>query len=557
MSHDWYKYYPVGVEHDINLAKEKSIAHALEAACKKYEGSIALTCMGTDMTYREMDRLANQFASYLQHKVGLKKGDRLALMLPNIIQFPIAFYAAQKIGVICVNTNPLYTPREMRHQFKDSGAKAIVILDLVTHNLEQCIKDTDIKTVIVTAIGDQLPAWKGFLVGSVMKLKGMVKPYTLACTSFKDALRQGSKTPHTAVAVNLDDIAVLQYTGGTTGVSKGAMLLQRNILANMLQIRNIAHTHIKDGSEIVLTAIPLYHIFALSVNFLAFLAMGQRMVLVPKPVPVANLNKVFKKYSITVMTGVNTLFNALANDAGFQANPPRSLKIALGGGMAVQEAVNKQWQKLTGNAIVEGFGLTESSPVTHVNPLDENMRVGSIGVPLASTDAKCVDASGKEVPNGETGELIVKGPQVMAGYWQLPEETAKTLKDGWLWTGDMARRDNDGFFYIVDRKKDMILVSGFNVFPNEVEEVLVSHPKVLEAAVIGIPDANSGEAVKAFVVAKDPSLTIDELKKHCSEQLTGYKRPRHFEMRKELPKSNIGKILRRELRDADPQAKKA
>ncbi len=553
MSHDWYKYYPAGVDRDINLGNQKSIAHALEQACKKYDGHIALTCMGTDMTYREFDRLANQFASYLQNKIGLKKGDRLALMLPNIIQFPIAFFAAQKIGVICVNTNPLYTPREMRYQFKDSGAKAIVILDLVAHNLEQCIKETDIKTVVVTSIGDQLPAWKGLLVDTVMKLKGMVKPHKLEHTGFKDALRMGAEKAHTPGDVNMDDIAVLQYTGGTTGVSKGAMLLQRNILANMLQIRNIAQTHVKEGSEQVLTAIPLYHIFALSVNFLAFLAMGQRMILVPKPVPVSNLNKVFRKYKITVMTGVNTLFNALANNPEFQANPPRTLKIALGGGMAVQESVNKQWQKLTGNAIVEGFGLTESSPVTHVNPLDQNMRVGSVGVPVASTEAKCVDPEGKEVAIGEPGELIVKGPQIMAGYWQRPDETAKTIKNGWLWTGDIAKRDTDGFFYIVDRKKDMILVSGFNVFPNEVEEVLVSHPKVLEAAVIGIPDEASGEAVKAFVVAKDSSLTVDELRKHCSEQLTGYKRPRHFELRKDLPKSNIGKILRRELRDAQLQ----
>jgi long-chain acyl-CoA synthetase len=554
MSHDWYKYYPAGVAREIDVSKEKNIASALENACKRFENLTALTCMGTDMTYRELDRLANQFASYLQNKVGLKKGDRIALMMPNIIQFPIAFYAAQKIGVICVNTNPLYTPREMRHQFKDSGAKAIVILDLVAHNLEQVIKDTDIKTVVITGIGDQLPAWKGFAISTVMKLKGMVKPYNLPFTKFKDALRQGAEKAHTPVDVRLDDIAVLQYTGGTTGISKGAMLLQSNILANMLQIRNIAQTHVKDGAENVLTAIPLYHIFALSVNFLAFLAMGQRMILVPKPVPVSNLNKIFGKYDITVMTGVNTLFNALANDPGFQANPPRSLKIALGGGMAVQEAVNKQWQKLTGNAIVEGFGLTESSPVTHVNPLDEHLRIGSVGIPVASTEAKCVDAEGKEVPIGESGELIVKGPQIMAGYWQRPDETAKTLKNGWLYTGDIGKRDKDGFFYIVDRKKDMILVSGFNVFPNEVEEVLVSHPKVLEAAVVGVPDAQSGEAVKAFVVAKDQSLTIDELKKYCSENLTGYKRPRHIELRQSLPKSNIGKILRRELRDGGGQA---
>jgi long-chain acyl-CoA synthetase len=355
--------------------------------------------------------------------------------------------------------------------------------------------------------------------------------------------------------VTHDDIAVLQYTGGTTGVSKGAMLLQRNILANMAQIQNIAKGNILEGQEIVLTALPLYHIFALTVNFLAFLAMGQRMVLVPKPIPLDNLIKIFKKYPITVMTGINTLFNGLCNNSEFKTNPPKSLKIALGGGMAVQAAVNKQWQQLTGQPIVEGFGLTEASPVTHVNPLNDNLRVGSVGVPVASTESKIVGEDGKEMPIGEPGELIIKGPQIMAGYWQRPDETAKTLKNGWLWTGDIAKRDADGFFYIVDRKKDMILVSGFNVYPNEVEDVIVMHPKVLEAAVIGVPDDKSGEAVKAYVVAKDKSLTADELRKHCSEQLTGYKRPRYFEFRDNLPKSNIGKIIRRELRDEKPGAK--
>jgi long-chain acyl-CoA synthetase len=382
-----------------------------------------------------------------------------------------------------------------------------------------------------------------------MRIKGMIPRHGLAAIPFKKALALGAKRPVEKPALSHDDLALLQYTGGTTGVSKGAMLLQRNILANMAQIQHVARGHVLDGQEVVLTALPLYHIFALSVNFLTFLAMGQRMLLVPKPVPLKNLIKVFKSYPITVMTGVNTLFNALANDKHFRAHPPASLKIALAGGMALQDAVNKHWQKLTGQPIIEGFGLTESSPVSHVNPLSANPRIGSVGIPVASTDAKVVDEAGQEVPIGEAGELLIKGPQVMAGYWQRPDETAKALRDGWLWTGDVAKRDEDGFFYIVDRKKDMILVSGFNVFPNEIEEVLVAHPKVLEAAVIGVPDAGSGEAVKAFVVPRDQSLTIDELRKHCSEQLTNYKRPRHFEFRKDLPKSNVGKILRRELRD--------
>jgi len=554
VSHEWYKFYPAGVEHEIDLSSWKSIADALEKACAKYPDKIALTCLGANLTYRQMDRLAEQFAAFLQHEAGLKKGDRLAIMLPNMMQFPIAFFAAQKLGVICVNTNPLYTPREMRYQFKDSGAKAIVMIDLFMNNLEQIIKDTEIKTVIVTSLADQLPAWKGLALKTVMRLKGMIPQHSLAAIPFKAALATGSAHSYEKPSISHDDVAVLQYTGGTTGISKGAILLQSNILANMAQIQNCAKGRVLDAQEVVLTALPLYHIFALTVNFLAFLAMGQQMILLPKPIPVDNIIKIFRKFPITIMTGVNTLFNALINHPDFQARPPKHLKIALGGGMAVQEVVNRNWQKLTGQAIVEGFGLTESSPVTHVNPLSNDLRMGSIGVPVASTEAKIVDEQGNEVGLGEPGELLVRGPQVMAGYWQRPDETAKALRNGWLWTGDIAKRDVDGFFYIVDRKKDMILVSGFNVFPNEVEEVLAAHPKVLEAAVIGVPDGNSGEAVKAFVVAKDQSLTIDELRQHCTEQLTGYKRPRHFEFRQELPKSNVGKILRRELRDVTPKA---
>ncbi len=550
MSHDWYKFYPEACEHEIDTSQWQSIADALEQACKKFDNKIALTCMGTDVTYRQFNRLADNFASYLQNTLGLKKGDRLEIMAPNIIQFPIAFFAAQKIGVICVNTNPLYTPREMQHQFKDSGAKALIIVDLFMDKLEKCLADTDIEQIVVTSVGDQLPLWKAALVKTVMKLKKLIPNHNLDATTFKEALAIGSKSKHQKADVNMEDIAILQYTGGTTGVSKGAMLLQNNVLANVAQIQNCAKGVILEGEETVMTALPLYHIFALSVNFLAFICMGQRMVLVPKPIPVENMIKIFRKYEITAMTGVNTLFNALLNNEDFVRNPPKSLKMAMGGGMAVQKAVNNSWQSLTGLPIVEGFGLTETSPVTHVNPMNENIRIGSIGIPVASTQAKVLDPDGNEVAIGETGELVIKGPQVMAGYWQRPEETQKTIKDGWLWTGDMSKRDEDGFFYIVDRKKDMILVSGFNVYPNEVEGVLVMHPKVLEAAVIGVEDPKSGEAVKAYVVAKDKSLTIDELKEHCAEQLTGYKRPKYFDFIDELPKTNVGKILRRELRDS-------
>jgi long-chain acyl-CoA synthetase len=417
------------------------------------------------------------------------------------------------------------------------------------HNLEAVIKDTEIKNVIVTSVGDQLPALKGLLVKTVLKLKGQIPKHSLQAVTFKDALHLGSQKPYAPPKLSLDDLAMLQYTGGTTGVSKGAMLLQRNILSNIAQIRAVASSHITYGEELVLTALPLYHIFALSVNFLTFLTMGHQMILVPKPIPIVNVIKIFKKYRITVMTGVNTLFNALINHPNFVENPPKSLKIALGGGMAVQDTVNKKWTAITGRPIIEGFGLTEASPVTHVNPLTGSPRSNSIGLPLPSTEAKIVDDDGREVKVGETGELIIRGPQVMAGYWQKDDETRLTLRDGWLFTGDVARRDHDGFFFVVDRKKDMILVSGFNVFPNEVEEVIASHPKVLECAVVGIPDANSGEAVKAYVVPKDPSLSEGELREYCDQNLTNYKRPKLIEFRKELPKTNVGKILRRELRD--------
>ena len=549
MQHLWHAHYPKGLKPEIDLSGVKSIAGVLEGACKRFADLPALTCMGADLSYKELDRLANRFAAFLQNTLGLQKGDRLALMMPNIMQFPIAFYAAQKIGVICVNTNPLYTPREMRHQFKDSGAKAIVIIDLFVNHLEEIIKETDIEHVVVTSIGDQLPFWKGALIKQVLKFKKMIPKHSLKVTSFKDALAAGAKSSHQPVEVSQDDIAILQYTGGTTGLSKGAMLTQRNILANMAQIKHAAHGIIGEGEETVLTALPLYHIFALSVNFLSFLAMGQRMILVPKPIPISNCVAIFKKYKITIMTGVNTLYNALNNDSGFKALAPKSIKVALAGGAALQDSVNRAWQKITGNRIVEGFGLTEASPVTHVNPLNSEPRVGSIGVPLASTDARVVDESGKDVAIGEVGELIVTGPQVMAGYWQRKEETAKSIRNGWLWTGDMAKISEEGFFYIVDRKKDMILVSGFNVYPNEVEQVIAEHPKVLECAVVGVPDGASGEAVKAFIVAKDKSLTAEEIKNHCRDKLTGYKRPRHIEFRDSLPKTNIGKILRRELRD--------
>ncbi len=553
---DWSQYYASDAPTKLDFGKVKTISAAIESACLRFANQAAVTALDTTLTYRQLDRLASKFAAYLQQDLGLKKGDRLAIMLPNVLQFPIAFLAAQKIGVICVNTNPLYTPREMRHQFADSGVTAIVIMDLFLDKLEAVIKDTQIKHVIATNVADQLPVWKGFAVKAVMRFKKLIPKHNLTVHSFPRGLALGNESKLERPDIGLDDIALLQYTGGTTGLSKGAMLTQRNILANMQQIRHACWGQIEEGSETVLTALPLYHIFALTVNFIAFLAMGEHLILVPKPVPIANTIKIFKKYNITLVTGVNTLYNSINNDKEFKKLSIRSVKFALAGGMALQESVSKAWQQITGNRIVEGFGLTESSPLSHLNPLGQPPRKGSIGVPVLGTDSMVVDEKGAQVAIGEPGELLIKGPQVMAGYWQRADDTANTVKSGWLWTGDIAKMDADGYFFIVDRKKDMILVSGFNVYPNEIEEVIAAHPKVVEAAVIGLPDKTSGESVHAYVVAKDPSLSIEELRNWCKDQLTGYKRPRHIEFRESLPKTNVGKILRRELRD-EALAKKA
>ncbi len=550
MSHVWLEHYPANVNSEIQLSEGTNIGSLIESTCRQYSSKIALTCMGADLTFRQFDRLASDFAAYLQNHLKLGKGDRMAIMLPNVIQFPIAFYAATKIGVICVNTNPLYTAREMKHQFKDSGAKTLVIMDLFLDKLEEILADTDIENVIVTSIGDQLPIWKGLAISLVLKLKGLIPKHQLSVTSFKECLRQGSGQSVERPEIGLDDIALLQYTGGTTGVSKGAMLTQRNVIANMRQIQEWAKPYVLKGDETILTALPLYHIFAVTVNFLAFLTLGGRMILLPKPVPIENTAKAFKKYKITVMTGVNTLFNALNNCSMFKESPPKDLKFALAGGMALQQSVAKSFQTITGTKVIEGFGLTEASPVTHCNPLHVDAPASSIGVPVPSTEAKVVDDNGKELAVGEVGELIVRGPQVMKGYWQRDDETAKCIKEGWLWTGDMAKMDAGGYFYIVDRKKDMILVSGFNVYPNEIEDVIASHPKVMEVAAVGVPHEEKGEVVKVCVVKKDPSLTEAEIHQFCEKNLTGYKRPKIITFLDELPKTNVGKILRRELREA-------
>jgi long-chain acyl-CoA synthetase len=556
MHFDWHKHYPQEFPKTIDLSHYKNIPQAISDACHKFSERPALTCMGTTITYRQMDRLSSQFASYLQRRLGVAKGDRVAVMLPNIMQFPVVFLAIQKIGAISVNTNPQYTPREMLHQFKDSGAKTIVIIDLFAHKLEDILEETEIKDVIITSIADQMPPLKALVTGMAMRFKGLIPKHGIKYTSFNCALRLGRKEPYQKPEISHDDTCLLQYTGGTTGFAKGAELTHANLLANTEQIRIMCSDSLIEGQERVLTALPLYHIFSLTVNLLTFLRTGQQLLLVPKPIPIENTVEIFKKYDVTVVSAVNTLYNALNNSKKFQELAPRTVKFAIAGGMALQQAVAKKWQDITGTRIVEGFGLTEASPVTHGTPISVVAPAGSIGIPLSSTIAKIVDEQGQEVPIGDIGELLIKGPQVMKGYWQQHDATKQTIKDGWLFTGDIAKVDSDGFFYIVDRKKDMIIVSGFNVYPNEVEDVIVRHPKVLECAVVGIPDRQCGEAVKAFIVKKDHSLEIAEIKSFCRENLTGYKCPRYFEFMESLPKSNVGKILRKDLRVANKPAER-
>lgn len=472
-------------------------------------------------------------------------------MMPNLLQYPIALFGALRAGLILVNTNPLYTPREMKHQFTDAGAKAIVICENFASNLEKVLGDTEIKTIIVTSIGEMLGYAKGCLVNfAVRHIKKMVPAYNLPNTvSFSEALKQGKKFSIKSFNSGPQDVISLQYTGGTTGVSKGAMLTNQNLVANMMQIRAVAQTAIKEGEEIALSPLPLYHIFAFSVNCLAFFSMGALTVLVTNARDLPSVMKEFKRYKITAMTGVNTLFNALIHHKDFKGLDFSALKFALGGGMAVQRVVAEEWQKITGSPLVEGFGMTESSPVASVNPIDGSGKLGSIGMPVASTDMRIVDDQYNPLGVGEVGEIQVKGPQVMKGYYNRPDSTEQTIRDGWLCTGDIGLMDEDGYFRIVDRKKDMILVSGFNVYPNEIEDVVVRHPKVLEVAAIGVPDDKSGEVVKIFVVKKDNSLTADEIIAFCRNELTGYKIPKAVEFRKELPKTNVGKILRRKLRE--------
>ncbi len=554
MNKPWLESYPEGVPAEIDLNQYSSILDIFDQSCEKYSGQTAYINFDKNLTFHDLDRLSRDFAAFLQSK-GLQKGDRIAVMLPNILQYPVTLFGAIRAGLVVVNTNPMYTARELKHQLTDSGAKAIVIVENFAHVLEKVRSEVPVELVITTRIGDLLDFPKGALLNFMLKyVKKAVPDFSLpGATGFGSALRQGSRLSLEAVELGHDDLAFLQYTGGTTGVAKGAMLSHRNLVANMLQAKAwMLSAGIGESSEVVVTALPLYHIFALTANCLAFMATGGINLLITNPRDMPGFIKELEKIPFTYMPGVNTLFNSLLNTPGFAELDFSTFKGALGGGMAVQRAVAERWKEVTGTPLIEAYGLTETSPAACINPMDIEGFNGCIGLPISSTECAIMNDAGELLPQGERGELVVRGPQVMVGYWQRPEETAKVItEDGWLRTGDIAMMTEDGFFKIVDRKKDMILVSGFNVFPNEIEDVIALHPKVMEVAVIGVPDDKSTEAVKVFIVKSDPSLSEEEIRAHCKEQLTGYKRPRHIEFRDDLPKSNVGKILRRELRDEE------
>ncbi len=553
MKNFWTKNYPSGVLNDINLNQYSSFVDLFNEGFEKYSNAIAFENMGKSITYAELDELSKSFSNFLTQELKLKKGDRLAIQSPNVLQYPIALIGAIRSGIIVVNTNPLYTPDEMKHQFKDSGCKAILILSNFAHNLERIIKDTDIEHVIISNMGDMLGTIKGTLVNFVVKyVKKMVPNYSIDnFYSFKQAISIGKNYSYSQVNIDSSDIAFLQYTGGTTGVSKGAMLSHKNVISNVIQVSSWMDILLEEKKEIVITALPLYHIFALVCNALVMFKYGARNILITNPRDMDGFVKELSKYKFSIITGVNTLFNGLLNNSKFADLDFKMLKVAFGGGMAVQDIVANKWKSVTGCPLVEGYGLTETSPVVTINPLDGTNKIGTIGLPIPQTDVKFIDDDGKEVQQGERGEICVYGPQVMEGYWKRENDTKDIIKQGWLHTGDIGVIDKDGFIKIVDRKKEMVLVSGFNVFPNEVEHVISSHPKVLEVGVIGVPDKKTTEAVKAVIVKKDESLTEDEIKLFCKEKLTNYKCPKHVGFMDELPKSNVGKILRRIIKEKD------
>jgi long-chain acyl-CoA synthetase len=547
----WLASYPKGVPAEIDVNEYASVREVFEESCGTFATRPAFTCMGKTLTFAELDTLSAAFAAYLQG-AGCKRGTRIALMMPNVLQYPVCLFGVLRAGCTVVNVNPLYTARELEHQLKDAGAEVIVVVENFAHTLQEVLAQTSVRTAIVTSIGELL-GFKGLIVDFVLRhVKKMVKPFSIpGSIRLSDALSEGRKRSLERVPLAHDDIAFLQYTGGTTGVAKGAMLLHRNIIANLLQARAWLLPFMDaERREVVITPLPLYHIFSLTANCLTFMSLGGENVLIPNPRDIPGFIKEMSKFRFTAFTGVNTLFNALLNNADFAKLDFSSLRLTLGGGMAVQEAVALRWKEVTGTPLIEAYGLTETSPAATINPLDLPAYNGSIGLPISSTEAELRDDNGKAVPLGQPGELCIRGPQVMAGYWQRQDETEKVLdKDGWLATGDIGVMDEHGYVRIVDRKKDMILVSGFNVYPNEIEAVLAMNAGVLECAAVGVPDKKSGEAVKLYVVKKDPSLTSETVLQYCREHLTAYKCPREVEFRAELPKSNVGKILRRELRD--------
>lgn len=553
----WLQSYEEGVRAEIDLTHYRSLVDLFEKSVAQYGENIAFHNMGKDLTYNEVSKLAEQFASYLQNVLKLPRGERISIMMPNVLQYPIAVFGALKAGLVVVNTNPLYTPRELEHQLNDSGATTIIVLENFANTLELVLPKTQIKHIIVANIGEMFGAIKGNLMNFVLrKVKKAVPNYRLSgSVSFKTALSQGAAHAFQPIELSREDLAFLQYTGGTTGIAKGAMLTHGNICANMMQAREWVKGCLKNGEEIVITALPLYHIFALTVNLLVFIQAGATSILITNPRDLDGFIAELKKHPYTVFIGVNTLFNGLLNKPAFTQLDFSHLKLSVGGGMTTQQAVAERWAKITGTPIIEAYGLTEASPGVCVNPLNLTTYSGSIGLPLPSTDVQLRDGQGNLVEIGQAGELWVRGPQVMRGYWNRPDETAKAIDpNGWLETGDIAVMNEKGWLKIVDRKKDLIVVSGFNVYPNEIEDVVAHHEKVQEVACIGVKSDKTGEALKLFVVKKDPTLTAEELIAYCRTQLTAYKVPRDIEFRDELPKSNVGKILRRELRDSAQQA---
>ena len=552
MERVWLDSYTEGTPHDIDPDTYPSLVAIIDEAIARFPDRPAFENLGVRITFAELDRLAKDFTGFLVSRAGLARGDRVALMMPNVLQYPVALVGALRAGLVVVNTNPLYTVRELRHQLADSGARAIVVLENFGHVLEECIDDTDVEHVVVTGLGDMLSFPKNVLVNFVVRrVKKLVPRFRIdGAVRWEDALASGRGAAPGEVELTGDDIAFLQYTGGTTGVSKGAMLTHRNMVSSVLQADGFLRPFAHEGEEVIITALPLYHIFALAVNGLTYMRFGAMSVLITNPRDMPGFVRILKGVRFTAITGVNTLFNGLMNTKGFAALDFSPMRISVGGGMAVQSAVAERWKKMTGVALLEGYGLTETSPCACMNPLHLEDYTGAVGVPMPSTECRVVDDGGCALPVDTPGELCVRGPQVMRGYWNRPDDTAAVVdEEGWLRTGDIAEMDARGFFRIVDRKKDMILVSGFNVYPNEVEEVLSQHPEVLEVGAIGVPDELSGEAVKIVVVKRSPGLTEESLRAYCGEQLTGYKRPRHIVFANELPKTNIGKILRRELRE--------